>query len=584
MLKIISKKISEYYIVNDRYGSECERYAASELQKYLYLSTNVCIPIYSDKCDKYGKEIIIGSARGTNVKERLVGKSSEAYIITSVGDDLVISGNSPRAIMYGVYRFLEDYIDFRCFSSDCEKYSKKSSIIFKDEIIYDFDFEYREIYFTDAFTSTFASKNMLNSNLADLSNKLGGKNKWYNFHHSFSDICSPKEYFETHPEYFSEIDGKRIKEHTELCLSNDDVLKMAINKVKEWKKNRPECNIFSVSQDEWMGHFIKMACECEKCKALDEKEGAQSASIINFVNKVAKEVNKEYPDLLIHTFAYQYSRKPPKTLIPDKNVIVRLCNIECSWAKSIEEEAKENPNSKGGLFYDDFMKWSKITNRLYIWDYAVNFRNYLLPFPNLRSMVKNIEFYKKNNVKGLLMQGNFSHGGCGYLDKLKAYICARFMKYSNLNLEEEVMEFCKYYYGKESAKYVYDLIFLFEDAVKGHDLWLYDDSDHPMFTSELEAKASTLLNKAFFYCKNDKKYFCKLAELSLNLDYLHITRLPLDTPSRNEMIDDFYECVKFHQITELFERTSLDYSINVMKTSRYAKVRENWKSLYYIMQ
>ena len=582
MLEIIKERKSEYYIVNSKEASECERFASSELQKYLYLSTLCPIPIYSDKCDIYGKEIIIGRARNNQKNEKLKDLSYEAFIIYVKDDNLIIDGNSSRAILYAVYRFLEDYIDFRCFSSDCETYKKCNNIIFSNEILFDFKFEYREVYFTDAFTSSFASKNMLNSNLANLGEREGGKNKWYNFHHSFADIISPNKYFDTHPEYFSLIDGKRRKEHTELCLSNEDVFKLTVQKVKEWKKNNMNCKIFSVAQDEWLGHFIKMACECDKCKELDDNEESQSASIINFVSKVVKEVNKEFSDILIHTFAYQYSRKPPKSIIPDKNIIVRLCNIECSWARSIEEEYKIDENSKGGKFYQDFIGWSKITNRLYILDYAVNFRNYLLPFPNLRTMVKNIEFYKKNKVKGLLMQGNFSHGGGGYLDKLKSYIASRFMRYDNLNLEEEVKEFCEAYYGIEASNYIFNFIFLFEDAVKGYDLWLYDDSDHPMFNDSLEEKAKYILKKAFEV--SDKKYHFRIEELSLCIDYLYLTRLDLNIEHRDKLIDDFYEKVKEHHITEIFERTSLDYSIDVMKKSRYSKLRENWKSLYYIMQ
>ena len=58
MLDIIKERKSEYYIVNSKEASECERFAANELQKYLYLSTFCPIPIYSDKSDIYGKEII----------------------------------------------------------------------------------------------------------------------------------------------------------------------------------------------------------------------------------------------------------------------------------------------------------------------------------------------------------------------------------------------------------------------------------------------------------------------------------------------------------------------------------------------
>lgn len=586
MKEIIKNNESVFYIVANKNATEAERFACAELQKYLYLSTNCCLPIFSDKCSKKSSEILIGNARNNDIRKRIENMSSEAFIITEINNDVCITGNSGRAILYGVYRFLEDKIGFRCFTSTVEKYDICNDVIYDKELIFDFDFEYREVYFTDAFKSNFASKNMLNSNLADLSSRVGGKTKWFNFHHSFSDIINPNDYFDTHPEYFSMIDGERRKEHTELCLSNPDVFNLTVKKVKEWIKDNPDCKIFSVSQDEWMGHFIRMACECDECKKIDEHEMSQSGSIINFVNKVVREVNKEYPDVLIHTFAYQFSRKPPKYLIPDKNVIVRLCNIECSWSKSIKDEYLIDENSKGGLFYKDLCNWGKITSRLYIWDYCVNFRNYLLPFPNFRSMIKNISLYRESNVKGVLMQGNFSHGGKGYMSELKAYVISRFLRYKDLKLEDEVKEFCDYYYGK-SGKYIYDYIFLFEDHISKYDLWLYDDSDHPIFDEMIDGKnivevAKDLINKALEVATDDVKE--RVKEVKLTYDYMYLTRLPLNFPKRNQLIDDFYHNVKEAKITELFERTELKYSINIMKTSLYAKKRDEWSSLYYIMK
>ncbi|MBO7080200.1 MAG: hypothetical protein J6W64_10485, partial [Bacilli bacterium] len=88
------------------------------------------------------------------------------------------------------------------------------------------------------------------------------------------------------------------------------------------------------------------------------------------------------------------------------------------------------------------------------------------------------------------------------------------MRYDNLVLEDEIMEFARAYYGAPSAKYVLDFINLFEDAVKAYSLWLYDDSDHPMFTDELEEKAANILCKAYAECE-DKAYLAHLNELSL---------------------------------------------------------------------
>ena len=42
--------------------------------------------------------------------------------------------------------------------------------------------------------------------------------------HSYFTYVSPGEFFEQHPEYFSEIGGQRRSMETQLCLSNPDVL------------------------------------------------------------------------------------------------------------------------------------------------------------------------------------------------------------------------------------------------------------------------------------------------------------------------------------------------------------------------
>ena len=49
------------------------------------------------------------------------------------------------------------------------------------------------------------------------------------------------------------------------------------------------------------------------------------------------------------------------------------------------------------------------------------------------------------------------------------------------------------------------------------------------------------------------------------MEYLHLVRLDLNYPNRDLLIDEFRNKVTSLKITELFERTALDYSIDVMK-------------------
>lgn len=138
--------------------------------------------------------------------------------------------------------------------------------------------------------------------------------------------------------------------------------------------------IISVSQND-----CRNWCQCPECSALDGSEGSPSASILNFVNEIAEEVQRHHPDKVIDTLAYQYSRKPPKSIVPRENVIIRLCTIECCFSHSLEQCSSDH-NRK---FKEDIEAWSRIAPKLYVWDYVTNFANYIMPFPNLHVLKPN---------------------------------------------------------------------------------------------------------------------------------------------------------------------------------------------------
>ena len=149
---------------------------------------------------------------------------------------------------------------------------------------------------------------------------------YYPFVHSF-DMLVPPSLFESHPEYFPLIAGQRRRGYVQRCLSNPDVLRIATQQVQRWIQEHPEANIISVSQNDTFNN-----CQCPQCKALDDSEGSPAGSLLRFVNAIADAVAKEHPNVRIDTLAYQYTRKPPNTLRPHKNVIIRLCSIECCFA------------------------------------------------------------------------------------------------------------------------------------------------------------------------------------------------------------------------------------------------------------
>ena len=110
---------SIFHIVNHQYSDETVRFAASELQKYLLKATGAVIPYFADCCPMRGPEIRLGAnVRGATQEETDI--HSEGFYIRGDGEHITITGKTSRGVLYGVYRFLEIFCNFRCFSKDVE--------------------------------------------------------------------------------------------------------------------------------------------------------------------------------------------------------------------------------------------------------------------------------------------------------------------------------------------------------------------------------------------------------------------------------------------------------------------------------
>lgn len=568
-----------YTVVGANMSTSCDRYAASQLQKYLYDSTGVFVPYFSDRCKRRGPELLIGAdtrnARDFVSTEELDALGDDGFLIRTLDEDILITGKTSRGTLYGVYEFLRRFVGFRCFTKDVEKVKILDEVVIPALNLSETpDFEYRDAYFRFAFDGAFCAKNRLNTTLGDISAEKGGSFKFFNCHHSFDDLVPPAKYFESHPEYYALADGKHSP--SQLCLSNKKVLDIATAQVRQWISEHPECRVFSVAQNDNTKY-----CTCEACRRTEAEEGSPAGNIIRFVNDLAEQIEKEHPDVLIHTFAYQYSRVAPKHARPRQNVIVRLCNIECEWGDPLATVAKRDPEGKSAEFLKNIREWSKICDRLYVWDYAVNFSNYLQPFPNLFSMAENIRYYKKYGVRGVLQQGNFSYGGGAALDDLKSYVISHLLWNADTDVQALINEFCEGVYGK-GASYIKQYIKLITAAVNGCRMTLYDYPDAPYLTDELLEECDSIFVKAEQAAENEDVRQ-RIRREHLSIDYLRTVRIE-DPQKRHEATDKFAENIRTHRLTEIMERLHLEDSFEYMKRTQYAKDRSGRYSMYYIVR
>ena len=76
------------------------------------------------------------------------------------------------------------------------------------------------------------------------------------------------------------------------------------------------------------GNISGVSCEVYSRPGRSVLWGSTAASLLEFVNAIAEAIEKDHLNDFIDTLAYQYTRKPPQTIRPRRNVIVRLCSIE----------------------------------------------------------------------------------------------------------------------------------------------------------------------------------------------------------------------------------------------------------------
>ncbi len=454
---------TSWQIVLPQVPSKVDETAAKELQSHLEQMTKTHFAIVRENViDSNAKSLLlIGNTKRTQTL--LAGlcpgkkfKFDEIFIRATNGV-IVLTGHERRGGLYAVYTFLEDVTGCRWWTEhDCFIPDKPGLTIPSDlNISYAPKMISREMYHRNANEGVFSARLKGNGHISE---EYGGRIDILSFVHSFYKYLPPEKYFLEHPDWYSELDGvrkvgthdwanpgkqqKEFLDHlrpeqrspkgTQLCLTNDEMRKELTRVVLEAIRKKPGTKIVDISQNDWHGY-----CTCPKCKAVDEHEGSQSGTLIHFLNKVAADIEKEFPDVLVETLAYQYTRKPPKYVKPRDNVLIRLCSIECSFVRPLE-------HPQNVAFASDIEGWSKMAKHLFIWDYVTNYNDYISPFPNYRTLAPNMRYFVKHGAIGMFAEGE----GDDFCE-LRNWTLLHLMWNPDLDEQALFQDFCDGYYGKE---------------------------------------------------------------------------------------------------------------------------------------
>lgn len=422
-------------------AGEAEQAAAAVLRDYL------------EKITGTRPAVITADAEGQTVSLRLVkdGQTHKKGACTLRGDGAVftVEAADDSGLWNGVYAFLRRVCGVELYAPNVIAVPENDGFTLPAAYEYTYTplLEYAETDWASGRDAVFAVAHGLNGSRSGIDRPYGKPVNYLGFCHTLGAGLVPYwAHFDAHPEYYALTARSGQREPTQVCLSNPDVLRLTIedvlNTLNEGYDPEAALNIVSVSQLDNMDY-----CVCENCAALAEQYGGPSGTMIWFINQVAEAVEPAYPEAVIDTFAYEYTRHAPKNITVRENVCVRLCSIECCFAHAVDDPACP----VNAEFYQDLRDWSAICHRLYIWDYTTDFNQTLGVFPNFGVLNRNLRVFRENDVVGYFAQGVGSQIGCDteFAD-LRAYELVCNMQ-EDLTEEENAAlrdDFLNAYYGE----------------------------------------------------------------------------------------------------------------------------------------
>ena len=386
--------------------------------------------------------------------------AEDEILVLPVPGGIVLAGHPARGPIYAVDTLLEEGYGVRWWTSresdwpsrpvlPCPSLTRRHAPPFR----------FREASFLDAYDPDFRVR--LKGNFVSrirwatepvrfVPPEKGGCHRLHFFegrrsaYHSFFEILPPDRHFAAHPEWYSLVDGERCAK--QLCLTNPEMEVAFIEETLRLLRADPEADFLSVSQNDWQG-----ACECAQCRAVEAATGGVPAGpLLAFVNRVAEAVEHEFPRVTVETFAYQYTRHAPRGIRPRRNVLIRLCDIECPF--SLPLATADHPASAD--FRRNLADWSALApGQVFIWDYVADFHNYLLPHPNLLALGPNLRLFAESGAVGVFEQGD-TCSGAGDFAPLRLWLLSHLLWDPAADDRALIDEFVRGYYGADAAPHL----------------------------------------------------------------------------------------------------------------------------------
>lgn len=451
-------------------ATQVECNAALELQDHIEKMCSVQLPIVSENDMATDvNAVYIGATEfaALHQVEYPDNRFGEGWAIKAIDGNLVLTGGKVRGVLYAVYHLLEDVFGVHWWTLWDESIPTLENLLIPD----DFSscgvpaMEYRDVFAWPVKPhSNFAPRNRLNGWGFPIESQFGGIEGFgYPAHvHTFDryfpenggdpgDVKTSwaaalnpegESYFQTHPQWYAQtLRGFRVPKI--ICMSDEGLQKAFLDKLLKSiefsyaeadaaGKARPR--YFDLSPADMAGE-----CRCKRCAESIAKHGSSGHQLI-FVNKLAAEVKKVYPEAIVETISYWHYLDPPldDTRASDE-VVLRYANSRMDLLHDIH-----HPNNK--QYLEGLNTWVSLCGKgnLYIWDYGVFYNaNGIVPY--MYKLGKNFRTFQEVGVNGYFLE--MEHPITTDMWDIKVWLMTKLMEDPTLDVENLMDTFLTGFYG-----------------------------------------------------------------------------------------------------------------------------------------
>jgi hypothetical protein len=477
-LVLADKGRTDFSIVLPSKPSPVEKFAASELKRYLKMASGASFPITS----KPGKRFILVCQRDSvppaiPSPPGISQLSPEGYCLAMRHGGLFVVGADERGTLYAVYdllerlgcRWLAPAFSYYQGAGEMAPRRETMSLNLAAGVVEKPALKYRKLYVEEGRSHNATNllqmidwmpKRRFNTLVVPL-NYLGqGRVTWDHWRaaltpelqkrglwievggHGYENFLNADmeagHLFERRPEWFgmNETGQRTGAARAVFCTSNEKAAEYFTSNVVRCLADHPEIEIF----DFWPPDGAQW-CQCPNCKAL----GAPSDRQALLLAKVSAAVHQTRPAIKFECIAYADCVAPPARTALNTNVLVDFCPIE----QDFERQINDPKSARNAAYMKQFANWLQcFKGDIGVYSYYRRYFWQSLPVLLPHYMQHDLRFYRDLGARGI---SSYAEPGDWAAYELNHYALGQLAWNPEADVDEIIRDFAQARFGPQAA-------------------------------------------------------------------------------------------------------------------------------------